>query len=221
MDGIPLSEAADDGGDDNDDASAMSGNGANNVGQLSYDSFHTKRLKLFPSVVEAPWLVRKAVGNKPTLLAQKLTCRWFRGNNYVELDIDVGSSRVALQATSLAMGYARNLVIDLGFSLQSEFQEELPERLLGSVRLKYVDVELACPLHDGGLDFGGDDDDAGHGEGIGRGGGGYGNNPAAGGDGTDSDEDGGRGNGGRGSGRGHDREGGGRYGYASQGGSYN
>lgn len=37
---------------------------------------------------------------------------------YFEVDIDVGSTALATNATHLAGGYAKNLVLDLGFALQ-------------------------------------------------------------------------------------------------------
>lgn len=37
---------------------------------------------------------------------------------YFEVDIDVGSSTLASNATHLAGGYAKNLVLDLAFALQ-------------------------------------------------------------------------------------------------------
>lgn len=45
------------------------------------------RFKLIPSIVEGPFIVKKAVGNKPALLGRKLRQRYFRGPNYVETDV--------------------------------------------------------------------------------------------------------------------------------------
>lgn len=45
------------------------------------------RFKLIPSIVSGPFIVRKAVGNKPALLGRKVTQRYFRGPGYVETDI--------------------------------------------------------------------------------------------------------------------------------------
>ena len=45
------------------------------------------RFKLIPTVVEGPYIVRKAVGNKPALLGRKLNQRYFRGSGYVETDV--------------------------------------------------------------------------------------------------------------------------------------
>lgn len=45
------------------------------------------RFKLIPNIVAGPFIVRKAVGSKPTLLGRKLRQRYFRGPGYVETDV--------------------------------------------------------------------------------------------------------------------------------------
>lgn len=49
--------------------------------------FDDSRFKLIPSVVSGPFIVRKAVGNKPALLGRKVSQRYFRGPGYVETDV--------------------------------------------------------------------------------------------------------------------------------------
>lgn len=41
-------------------------------GRLPGDDLRNMRFKLLPSILEGPWIVRKAVGSKPTLIAQKV-----------------------------------------------------------------------------------------------------------------------------------------------------
>ena len=48
----------------------------------------------------------------------QLTCRYFRTRNYFEVDVDIGSSVVAYNTVSLAIGYAKSLVVDIGFCIQ-------------------------------------------------------------------------------------------------------
>lgn len=48
----------------------------------------------------------------------QLTCRYFRTRSYFEVDIDIGSSVVAYNTVSLAIGYAKALVVDMGFCIQ-------------------------------------------------------------------------------------------------------
>ena len=59
-----------------------------------------------------------AVKDTPTLLGNKLKQYYHKGDNYFELDVDVGSSSVARNVVGLALGYAKNIVVDMGFVLQ-------------------------------------------------------------------------------------------------------
>ncbi|CAN0473281.1 unnamed protein product, partial [Hapterophycus canaliculatus] len=54
----------------------------------------------------------------PPLPPSQLTCRYFRTRSYFEVDIDIGSSVVAYNTVSLAIGYAKGLVVDMGFCIQ-------------------------------------------------------------------------------------------------------
>lgn len=54
----------------------------------------------------------------PCLHTPQLTCRYFRTRSYFEVDIDIGSSVVAYNTVSLAIGYAKGLVVDMGFCVQ-------------------------------------------------------------------------------------------------------
>ncbi len=42
----------------------------------------------------------------------------WQGDNYFELDVDVGSSSVARNVVGLAIGYSKAIVVDIGFCLQ-------------------------------------------------------------------------------------------------------
>lgn len=65
-------------------------------------------------------MIKWAVGNKPTILGQKLTQRYFRGENYVEVDVDIASSALASQIVGLCRGYAKYLKVEMGILLQGE-----------------------------------------------------------------------------------------------------
>jgi hypothetical protein len=41
-----------------------------------------------------------------------------QGDNYFEIDVDVGSSSVARNVVGLAIGYSKAIVVDMGFCLQ-------------------------------------------------------------------------------------------------------
>ena len=161
------------------------------------DSFRNERWKVIPRVAEGAFLVKSAVGQKPALLAQKLTHTWVicdagataasaaagvtgggvpavatgcgvesadtgcdaglggthaaraRGGSivhltgpgpYLEADCDVASSSMAYMLVSLLQQYAKHLVIDLAFAIEPRAEDELPEAILGAVRLSRIDV---------------------------------------------------------------------------------
>ena len=93
------------------------------------------RFKIIPGVLNGAKAVRYMVGNKPALISNKLTTTWFRGSNYYEICINVGSSSVGTSIWSSVKSFANGLTLHLGFLLESKSKEELPERLLAAVDL--------------------------------------------------------------------------------------
>ncbi|KVH88316.1 hypothetical protein Ccrd_024152 [Cynara cardunculus var. scolymus] len=110
------------------------------------DSFRLSRFKLIPSIVEGYWMVKHAVGTKACLLGKALTCSYLRRDNFLEVDVDVGSSSVARSVIGIVLGYVTNIVVDLAILIEAKEQEELPEYILGTVRLNRVRLESAVPL---------------------------------------------------------------------------
>ncbi|XP_006354684.1 protein ENHANCED DISEASE RESISTANCE 2-like isoform X2 [Solanum tuberosum] len=104
------------------------------------DSFRNSRFKLIPYISKGSWIVKQSVGKKACLVGQALEVHYFRGRNYLELGIDVGSSTVARGVVNLVLGYLNNLVIEMAFLIQGNTPEELPEFLLGTCRLNHLDV---------------------------------------------------------------------------------
>ncbi|CAA0806366.1 Pleckstrin homology (PH) and lipid-binding START domains-containing protein [Striga hermonthica] len=104
------------------------------------DAFRNSRFKLIPYISKGSWIVKQSVGKKSCLVGQALEVNYFRGKNYLELGIDVGSSTVARGVVSLVLGYLNNLVIEMAFLIQGNTAEELPEFLLGTCRLNYLDA---------------------------------------------------------------------------------
>lgn len=104
------------------------------------NTFRNSRFKLIPYISKGSWIVKQSVGKKACLVGQALEVNYFRGKNYLELGIDVGSSTVARGVVNLVLGYLNNLVMEMAFLIQGENEEELPEFLLGTCRLNYLDV---------------------------------------------------------------------------------
>ena len=110
------------------------------------DAFRNARFKLIPSVVEGPWLVQQAVGTRPALLGKTLRQRFHRGvtangTAYLEVDVDCNSSPAAGRVVSLVKLYSKQLVIDLGFVIEAQTRDELPERVLGCGRVMRITLD--------------------------------------------------------------------------------
>ena len=104
------------------------------------DKFRTSRLKLIPRVVKGNWILKKTVGGRPALLGKKLATSYFHGPNYIEIDIDVGSNNVAGSILGMVKSYAKFITLDLAILIEAQTPEELPERLIGSVRISNFDL---------------------------------------------------------------------------------
>ncbi|XP_051119777.1 protein ENHANCED DISEASE RESISTANCE 2-like isoform X3 [Andrographis paniculata] len=107
------------------------------------DEFRNSRLKLIPSVPKGSWIVRQSVGSSACLLGKAVDCNYFRGLNYLEIDVDIGSSTVANGVLGLVIGVIRTLVIDMAFLVQGNTPAELPERLIGAVRISHLELSSA------------------------------------------------------------------------------
>ena len=110
------------------------------------DTYRDDRFKLTPRIAEATWVVRRAVGQSPVLLGKKLKQHYFRGDDYLELDIDIGSSSVAAGVVRLCGGIAKALVVDISFVLEATHVLELPESVLGTIQIANMDVDKGSPL---------------------------------------------------------------------------
>ncbi|XP_047969699.1 protein ENHANCED DISEASE RESISTANCE 2-like isoform X2 [Salvia hispanica] len=107
------------------------------------DEFRNSRLKLIPSVPKGSWIVRQSVGSTPCLLGKAVDCNYIRGPKYLEVDIDIGSSTVANGVLGLVVGVITTLVVDMAFLIQANSTDELPERLIGAVRVSHIELSSA------------------------------------------------------------------------------
>ncbi|CAI0376575.1 unnamed protein product [Linum tenue] len=109
------------------------------------DEYRNQRFKIVNRIVKGPWLVRKTVGNySACLLGKALTCNYHRGANYLEIDVDIGSSAIATAILHLALGCVTSVTIDMGFLVEAQEEEELPERLIGAVRVCQMEMSSAA-----------------------------------------------------------------------------
>lgn len=127
------------------------------------DSFRNARLKLIPRVAlvqismrnvlvtiskytlsQGPWVVQRAVGTKPLIVGRALKVTYHSSpNNYMEVDIDIGSSTVANNIVRFVLGYVRTLVVDMCFLIEGKRDDELPEQLIGTSRVAHLEPESA------------------------------------------------------------------------------
>ncbi|THG10594.1 hypothetical protein TEA_012341 [Camellia sinensis var. sinensis] len=110
------------------------------------DMFRDSRFKLIPRIVEGYWMVKRAVGTKACILGKAVTCEYLRQDNFLEIDVDIGSSSVARSVITLVLGYVTSIVVDLAILIEAKEEAELPEYILGTVRLNRVKLDSAVPF---------------------------------------------------------------------------
>lgn len=117
------------------------------------DEQRCSRFKYLPRLDVAPSFVLSGVrmmgGEKPTMLCKKLKSHFFRGNNYIEIDIDVASSSVARGVTGMILPKITAVVVSHAFILEGHSEDELPERILGCFTTQYVDLRNTVRISPG------------------------------------------------------------------------
>ena len=87
------------------------------------------------------------MGNTPAILGKKIRIAYHRGSNYVELDFDIASSAMAANIVRLVSGATKTVVVDMAFLNEGHSEEELPEQLIGILRLKKLNLGMAQRIH--------------------------------------------------------------------------
>jgi len=99
--------------------------------------------------VKGPWVVKATAGKLGAFLAGKVVkCSYYRGANYFEVDVDFSISAIYSALVRLTLGYVTNLVADVGFVVEAETEEELPERLIGGARICHMELSSAFVIYD-------------------------------------------------------------------------
>ena len=81
------------------------------------------------------------------LLARRVAQRYFNGPGYMETDVDIGSSLFASSTVGLCRGYAKQFVCHMAILMESRDDDELPEKLIGTIALNKIDVNLRSKLY--------------------------------------------------------------------------
>jgi hypothetical protein len=120
-------------------------------------AFCAERLKFVFKVQDASAALRTTIsmlgGERPVLIAKKLTTSFHRGDNYLEVDQDVGSSRVASMLNGTMLKASGGMVVDMAWLCEAREEDELPECVLGALRYVQssfadvcVDLDADAPL---------------------------------------------------------------------------
>ena len=110
------------------------------------DDYKNERLKLISYVPEGPWVVRNMVTGKPAIIGKKLpvkykyTPRDGPKMDFLECNLDIGnSSATARRIVSVCRRYMGALAVDIGFVIEGKTAAELPEEMMGGIRIHEVD----------------------------------------------------------------------------------
>lgn len=94
------------------------------------DAYKNKRIKLLTSVVDANWMVKKAIGQPvPALIGNKLSCYYRQTADLCECTCDVNSSMAAAAIVGVVKGACKGIVCDLFLMIEGQAEDELPERV--------------------------------------------------------------------------------------------
>ncbi|CAJ1945639.1 unnamed protein product [Cylindrotheca closterium] len=117
---------------------------------LGDDNYKSARLKLIPNVVEGPWIVRNLVAGTPTIIGKKVPMSYQYVpkdgslQDFFECNLDVGNSTKAAQKiVSVCRRYMTALTVDIGFVIEGTAADELPEQMMGAIRIHQVDSDKA------------------------------------------------------------------------------
>lgn len=117
--------------------------------------YKNERLKLIPYVAEGPWVVRNMVTGRPAIIGKKLPVSYQllydeKKKNEQPLltaTLDIGnSSATAKRIVSVCRRYMSALTVDVGFVIQAESADELPEQMMGAIRVHGPDPLKAPSL---------------------------------------------------------------------------
>ncbi|KAL7537706.1 hypothetical protein ACHAXR_008011 [Thalassiosira sp. AJA248-18] len=122
---------------------------------MGNDGERNSTLKLIPCAVEGPLVVKKLVQGKPAVIGKRLPTKYTyypaddsKGlADCFEVDLDVtATDSVGKSACNMSRRYMTSVTVDLGFVIEGRTEDELPEQMLGCVRLHRMDALMAATL---------------------------------------------------------------------------
>lgn len=92
-------------------------------------------------------MAQHALLYSPSALLDKSSSRFFRGDNYLEIDVDVHCyAYLARKAFSGFIPRLATVVFENAFIIQGNNNDELPELMLACARVSRVDFNKVCAL---------------------------------------------------------------------------
>ena len=115
--------------------------------------YRDARLKLLPYVVDGPWIVKAAVGpgKSPALLGKVIPLQYYfhdanpRKKAVYEVDVIITASAIAKGILSVVKSQTKALTIGFAFIIEAAEQTELPETVLCSFQMHYINLD-DCPV---------------------------------------------------------------------------
>ena len=100
------------------------------------DAYRNARIRMVTTVVKGNWLVKQVIGQDlVAYIGRTIPCTWKVGTGLLECTCDVSASFAMRAVLHLAKRCCRSMVCDLVFVIEGTREDELPERVLGGVRI--------------------------------------------------------------------------------------
>jgi Protein ENHANCED DISEASE RESISTANCE 2, C-terminal len=116
--------------------------------------YRDARLKLLPIVIDGPWIVKAAVGNgtAPALMGKVIPLQYFfqqpdidtKRHGVYEVDVIITASSIAKGILSVVKGHTKSLTIAFALIIEAATHEDLPETVLCSFQVHYLNLD-DCP----------------------------------------------------------------------------
>ena len=99
------------------------------------DAYRTRTFKFIPRFVKGASMAKRLAGEKPAIICRKIPSKYYVGDDYLEIDLDISGSRIAGAVLGLVKKQLKGMVLDMVFLLEGKDASELPEELIGGLRL--------------------------------------------------------------------------------------
>jgi hypothetical protein len=106
------------------------------------DATRDSKFKMVCALLDAPWALRTAVPRRPIILGKKLGSsgglKYHRGDDYFAVDFELAQSPFMERVYRSLRWASACAEEEIVFMLEGQAEDELPECVLGAVRLKRV-----------------------------------------------------------------------------------